>query len=108
VHPGQPFFPLRVEHEVVDDELSATFKQIAECPLAVWAVEDVILFNFYHRQSSPFGPKTIELPGDLLFALQMLLASNEPFVLCNDFRMGNGSVRHDEVLSVFLLSISLI
>src|SRR5258705_10556028 len=105
--PRAAFFPLRVEHEVIDDELLGTFKQIPEGLLAVWAVEDVILFNFNHRQSSTFGPKTVELPGVLLFALQMRLASTEPFVLRNDFRMGNGSVRHDEVLSVFWLSISL-
>jgi hypothetical protein len=71
-------FPLGVEHEVVDDELTATVKEIREAHLAVCPLEDVILSDLLPRQLTACRTELVAQSGEFLLLLEERLASLEP------------------------------
>src|SRR5215467_15437295 len=42
---GAGFFPLRAEHEVINDELAFAVEEIGESSLAAGGIENVVLFD---------------------------------------------------------------
>src|SRR5215203_4890507 len=48
-------FPLRVEHEVLDDELAVPLEHVEQTRLAVRPLENVVLLHLDHRQSLSLG-----------------------------------------------------
>src|SRR5262249_51452698 len=43
--------PIRIEHEMVDDELAAAFEQIEQAALAARSLKLIILLDLHHRQA---------------------------------------------------------
>src|SRR5580698_8330700 len=78
------FFPARPEHEVINDELAASVKEIAERFLPMTCVENVFLFDLDPRQFHALGPDRVALPGEFFFPGQQALTGGEPFFLRND------------------------
>ena len=72
------FVPGRTEHEVVQDQLSASFEQIEQAGLAVRALEDVILLDPDHGQPPALGSERIPRPCRLLFLGEQLVSQNLP------------------------------
>ena len=58
------FIPVRVEHEVVDHQLTANLEQAGQARQAVRALEDVFLVDLDHRQLAALGVQRVPLPGE--------------------------------------------
>ena len=74
------FFPVRVEHEVVDQQLAVISEQVQQAGLTVPALEHVLLVYLGHRQPAPLGVQRVPLPGELLLLRQQLPAGGEPLI----------------------------
>jgi hypothetical protein len=72
--------PVRVEHEVVDQQLTAVLEQAGQAGLAVRALEDVFLVNLDHRQVAPPGVQRVSLPGEFLLLRQHLPTGGQPLI----------------------------
>src|SRR5260221_11832543 len=70
--------PGGIEHEVVDHELPAALEKILERQLAARAFEQIILFDFDHRQPAPFGIDAVVGSGEAFFLRENLLWFAEP------------------------------
>src|SRR5205823_4167816 len=73
--------PLRQEHEVIDDELTAAVEEIGQRLLSVRAVEKVVLLHTLPRQLAAAAAQLIALPREFLFLRQQLLARGDPLVV---------------------------
>src|SRR5437879_9066305 len=74
------FFPARAEHEVIDDQLTATVKEIGQRFFAIRPIEYVILVYFNPWQLASMPAHFIAQPRQFLLTRQQVLARNEPFV----------------------------
>src|SRR5687768_5826039 len=95
---GTPVLPLRIEHEVLDDELAASLEEAGQADLAVRSLEDVVLVDPHHRQPAPVSVEGVPGPGELLLSREQRLASRVPLVVRNDLGQGHGwppSIRSD-------------
>ena len=54
--------PVRVEHEVVDDQLGATLEQVDEARRPVRPVEHVVLLDLDHRQLAALDVERVASP----------------------------------------------
>ena len=90
VHARAAVIPARVEHEVVDDELTPALEQVEQPGLTFGAVEDVLLVDLDHRQLAALSVHRVALAGELLLMGQQLLAGHEPLVSRHD-RVGQTS-----------------
>src|SRR6266851_2728920 len=82
---GAAFFPVRAEHEVIDDELGFAAKEIGKRLFSVGAIEDVVFFDFDPGKFAALGAEGITLASELLFGGQQLFASGEPLLFGYDF-----------------------
>src|SRR5262249_60672928 len=57
---------IRPEHEVVEEQLSATLEDFEQRGLAVRTVEDVALVDSDHRQRATLGRERVSCPGGFL------------------------------------------
>jgi hypothetical protein len=73
-------FPVRVEHEVVDQQLTAALEQVEQAGLAVRALEDVFLVNLDDRQLAPLSVQRVSLPGEFLLLRQQRPAGGQPLI----------------------------
>src|SRR5262247_3595963 len=71
----------RVEHRVIDDELTAPPEEVAQCLRPVLALEDVLLFHELPRQVAPLPAQLVAHPRELLLLCQVPLPRLEPFVV---------------------------
>src|SRR5216683_3359048 len=76
---------LGIEHRVVDDELSTSLEEVAECLRAVLALEGVVLLDELPGQVAPLPAQLIAHPGELLLLRQVLFACLEPLVVLHYF-----------------------
>src|SRR4029453_10044257 len=74
----------RAKHEVVDEQLGSSVKQLGERPLAVVRIEAVLLLHPHPGQLASLQRELIAEPGVLLLAYQQPLTSSEPFLACSD------------------------
>src|ERR1700730_9857466 len=58
--------PLRVEHEVVDDELASRSEQGGECHLTARRVEHVWGFHLHPRPFAPLTAQVVATSGEFL------------------------------------------
>jgi hypothetical protein len=72
--------PVRVEHEVVDQQLTTALEQVGQAGLAVRAAEDVFLVNLDHRQLAPLGVQRVSLTGEFLLLRQQIPAGGQPLI----------------------------
>jgi hypothetical protein len=72
--------PVRIEHEVVDQQLTTALEQAGQASLAVRAPEEVFLVNLDHRQLAPLGIERVSLTGEFLLLRQQLPASGQPLI----------------------------
>jgi hypothetical protein len=77
---------VRVEHEMVDDELTTPAEQIEQARLAVRPLEDILLGDLDRRQSAAFGAQRVSLTGELLLPGEQLLPGSEPLGSSDDSR----------------------
>ena len=84
----------RTEHEMVDDQLTPSVKQVSKCFLAVRGIEDVVLLNLNPRQFAPLGAHLVTQTGERLLPFKMRLAGNKPFVLGHNCRLFTFDVVH--------------
>jgi hypothetical protein len=54
--------PLRIKHEVVDDELASTAKKVSQSLFAIRTVEDIILFDFFPGQIATLPAQIVAQP----------------------------------------------
>jgi hypothetical protein len=78
-------FPVRREHQMVDEQLAATCKKFGKSFFAAGRIEGVILLDFNPGQGAAFGGEGIAVAGVLFLVGQQLLAGSEPFFLGNNF-----------------------
>src|ERR1700730_16375360 len=63
-------FPARTEHEMINDQLTASVEKIGQRLFAVGSVKDVLLVDLDHRQLAPRRAKRISLAIEFLFSRQ--------------------------------------
>ena len=78
---------VRVEHEMVDQQLTPALEQLQQAGLAVRALELVLLADLGHRHPAPLSVQCIALPGELFLPGQQLLAGREPLLSGHDRRI---------------------
>src|SRR6476646_3176146 len=83
------FLPIGAEHEMVDDQLAASFEEIGQCDLPVRTVENVLLVDFHPREGATLGGELIAHPGKAFFIGKMLFAGIKPFLARNDLMTGD-------------------
>src|SRR5579862_1617278 len=81
--------PTRAQHEMLDDELAAPGKQIAECLAAVWTFEHVFLVEPDPGEAAPFLAQLVAQTGPFLFLGEQRLPRLKPFLARYD-RMLHG------------------
>jgi len=62
------FFPLRTEHEVINDELAFAVEEIRERLFAAGGIENVVLFDFNQGSWRRSAATASTLTSELLFA----------------------------------------
>jgi hypothetical protein len=80
------FVPIRIEHDVVDNQLPASFEEIEQTDLPTLSLEGVRLGNFDHREFSALFIDLLPLFGGLFFLSKELLALDHPLVSRHDLR----------------------
>ena len=83
--------PLRVEHEVAEDQLQPALEQVEQARLAVGAGEDVVLLDLDHRHLPALGVERVALPRQLLLLGQQRRARGQPLVSGHDVRKAHGT-----------------
>src|SRR5436190_2433845 len=81
---------LRIEHEVVDEELATTVEELRQRLLPARAVEDVLLLDRLPRQGLPLLRQLVACTRELLLLRKELLASFDPLVVADDVHMPSG------------------
>src|SRR5262249_20907315 len=76
--------PIRIEHEMVDDELTAAGEELGQVLPAVRSLEDISLVHALPRQIAPFLAERVAQPRELLLPGKQLLARCDPLVARND------------------------
>jgi hypothetical protein len=92
-HPVQPGHRC-VSHagsniEVIDDELATTVEEIPETPLAIRAVEDIVLVDLHHGKTPSLGVHAVVVLELGFFVAEKRLALDEPVVPQHDRGMGD-------------------
>jgi len=77
--------PIRVEHEVIDDELACAFEQLRQSLLAAGSLEHVILVDTLPRQCAPLFAQLVAEPVEFLFFAQQFFPRFNPFCMRYDF-----------------------
>ena len=70
--------PIRVEHEVLDDELVLVLKELAQRHAPIGSLEGVCLFQPHPRQSLASTGQFVTRVGVSLFLLKQFKARFEP------------------------------
>ena len=86
--------PVRLEHEVVDQQLAPALEQVEQARRPGGALEHVRLADLGHRQPAPLGVKRIPLPGELLLLRQQPLARGQPLVTGDNLRIDHANLRY--------------
>src|SRR5450432_2264608 len=76
----------RIEHHVVHDQLTSSFKKITEGHGALRPVEYILLLDLNHWQIAPGLRQTVALMVEVLFPGEEFLARFQPFVSRHSFR----------------------
>src|SRR4029077_10055108 len=82
----RPTIDPRGEHEVVEDELSASFEQVEEAHLAGGGNENIVLVDSDHWQPSALRGQDIARMRGRLFLVKERVKGPLPFGLRRDFR----------------------
>src|SRR5258708_20934649 len=61
------FIPIRVKHEMVDDELAAALEELGQHLLAAWAGKRILLFNLLPWKVAPLAVQAVPQPSKLFF-----------------------------------------
>src|SRR3989440_1327266 len=75
---------LRVEHRVVDHQLSAPVEKLIERPFALQPLEHILLLDQLPRQVAPRLAQLVAERRELLLLDEVLLARLDPFLVRND------------------------
>jgi len=59
--------PCWIEHEVVNDQLTATLEEVLEILFAMRALEGIVLFDLDHGKPAPLGIHSVVDLGEILF-----------------------------------------
>src|SRR6185437_91444 len=86
--------PVRIEHEVIDDQLPPAFKKGLEILFAVQPVEDIVLASPHHWQALALRIDAIAVFGQFLFTYQKLLPPHQPLVSRYHWRMRDWVCNH--------------
>src|SRR6266852_332611 len=78
-------FPVRTEHEVIDDQLRTPRKEVGQRLFAVRSFENVLLVHSLPRQFAPLLTKLVTQSSKFLFLCQKLLARADPFTFRDNF-----------------------
>ncbi|MOA04371.1 hypothetical protein D3C78_1239200 [compost metagenome] len=81
------FAPALVEHEVIDQQLTAAGEQVGEAQVPMRAFEAVGLLDPYPGQGAAGPAEFVTLMGQGLFMQQQLSAGTEPFAAGNHLRI---------------------
>src|SRR5213593_2905171 len=69
------------KHRVIDDQLAASFEEVAECLRPALTLEGVLLFDELPGQIAALPAQLVTHPGELLLLRQVLLPCPEPLVV---------------------------
>src|SRR3954451_9991174 len=84
--------PLRIEHEVVDDQLTTPLEQVEEADGAVTPVERVVLLDLDHGEIAPLGVDPVAHTGELLLLRQQRGPRREPLLAGCDLGQAHRSL----------------
>src|SRR3954453_14661266 len=84
--------PLRIEHEVVDDQLTTPLEQVEEADGAVRPVERVVVLDVDHGEIAPLGVDPVAHTGELLLLGQQRGARREPLLAGGDLGQAHRSL----------------
>ena len=73
------------DHEVFDEKLAASIKQLRQHDLAFRRVENIFLVDLYPRQRATFRGQLIAQACQFLFPFEQILARDQPFFSRNNF-----------------------
>src|SRR5262245_26542044 len=73
------FMPIRPEHEMVNDQLTAARKEVSQRDPAVRGIENIFFVNSLPGQLPPLGGQLVVEPSELFFLHQKGPASFDPF-----------------------------
>src|SRR6516165_3980094 len=76
--------PIRTEHEVIDDQLTAAVEQLRQGRVSLRALEYISLVHALPGQLAALLAQPIAQARELLLLDQELLARSDPFVVRND------------------------
>src|SRR5262249_6906125 len=81
-----PFLPLRIEHEVIHDQLTPILEELLQRRGTVRPLEHVRRVDFHHRQLAPFSTPGVALPAGFLFPGEQRFAREQPLFPAHDVR----------------------
>src|SRR5262249_50287037 len=84
--------PIRPEHEVIDDQLTASGEQIGERLFARGCREAIILLDLHPGQRQPFGVDGVAQMCGFFLSQQQRAAGLEPFVARHDSMLHHGGL----------------
>src|SRR5262245_32657011 len=89
--------PVRIEHEVVDDQLGSALEHVDESRRTVRTVEDVVLLDLDHWQVPALDVERVTTPGHVLLFREQRLAQGQPLAAGSDLgkahRSSSGGIR---------------
>src|SRR5579872_968808 len=75
--------PIRAKHEVMDDELGSSGKQISQRLLPRWAVENVGLLDEFPWQFTPLAAQLVPKARELFLLGEECFARSDPLIVRN-------------------------
>src|SRR5690349_12546105 len=87
--------PARIEHEVIDDELTSVFEEIGQRFLTLRTVEEIFLLDFLPRKLAPLTRDVVLQMREVFFFLQQRDARLEPLLMRDDRMILHARPRRD-------------
>src|SRR6266566_137224 len=81
---------LRIEHEVVDEQLASAVEELGQGLLALRALEDVLLLDRLPGQGLPMSRQLVARAREFLLIREQLRALGNPVVVGDDVHMPSG------------------
>src|ERR1051325_2122432 len=80
-----PGFVVRSEHEMINEKLRATLKEVCQRSAPFVGFEPILLPNGNPRQFLSLSCDLVAAPRQFLFGLEQLQARGEPLIACSGF-----------------------
>src|SRR5260370_918859 len=79
------FLPVRTEHEMINNQLTASVEEISQRFFPLRSIKDVILVDLDHWQLATSCTERVSLTIEFFFARQQISPRHQPFIFRYDF-----------------------